>query len=218
MRTTNWSGYVARSSRAFSCVQGSWVQPKLTCPSSGTASLSIWIGFDGETGPSRATLEQIGTNADCADGHARSFAWFEILPRDQFEQELDLDVRSGDRMAASIQLIGRSYHLVIENLTAGEVIDTYEHSPGSRRLTAEWIVEAPTVGCPDTCQVAALLHFSTVTFSLAEAILAGRAGPINDARWTRARLVLESRGGQVKAQASALTANGMGFGVVWHHR
>ena len=66
--------------------------------------------------------------------------------------------------------------------------------------------------------MAALLHFSTVSFSLAEAILAGRAGPIDDADGLGSGLVLESRGGQVKAQASALTANGMGFGVVWHHR
>ena len=209
---------MARSSRAFSCIQGSWTQPKLTCPSNGSASLSIWVGFDGETGPSRATLEQIGTNADCSNGHARSFAWFEILPRDRFEQELDLDVRSGDRMAASIQIVGRSYHLVIENLTAGEVIDTYEHSPGSRRLTAEWIVEAPTVGCPDDCQVAALLRFSTITFSTAQAIVAGRAGPIADGRWTRVRLDLEARSGLVKAQTSVLTPTGLGFSVVWHHR
>ena len=190
----------------------------MTCPASGRASLSIWIGFDGEDGPSRATLEQIGTNVDCQDGHARTFAWFEILPQDRFEEELPIEVQAGNRIAASIQVVGRSYHLVIENLTAGRVADTYEHSPGSLRLTAEWIVEAPTVGCPSACQVASLVRFSTVTFSSAGAILANRLGPINDRRWSRAQLVLETRAGLVRARPGGLTPSGTGFSVVWRHR
>jgi hypothetical protein len=216
--TTNWSGYVARASKAFSCIQGRWTQPSLTCPASGSASLAIWIGFDGEMGPSRATLEQIGTNTDCRDGRARMFAWFEILPHDRFEQELGLEIRSGDRIVASIAFVGRSYHLVLENLTTGQVEDTWQHSPGSRRLTAEWVVEAPTVGCPSDCQVASLAAFGTVSFSAARVILSSKTGPIGDARWTRVRLDLESRSGLVKARPGTLTKDGAGFAVVWHHR
>jgi hypothetical protein len=216
--TTNWSGYVGRSSKAFSCIEGSWTLPRLTCPTSGSASLSIWVGFDGEEGPSRATLEQIGTNSDCFDGQARTFAWFEILPRDRFERTLDLDLSAGDRIQASIEFVGRSYHLVVEDLTSGGVADTLERSPNSRRLTAEWIVEAPTVGCPNSCQVAALLRFSPVSFSQAMAVLAGRTGPIADGRWTRVRLDLESRSGLVRARAGTLSKDGTTFSVVWHHR
>ncbi len=218
LATTNWSGYAARSSSAFSCLQGRWTEPTVSCPASGAASLSIWIGFDGEDGASRATLEQIGTNVDCDDGHARTFAWFEILPQDRFEEELPLDVRAGDRIAASIQIVGRSYHLVIENLTSGRVADTYEHSPGSLRQTAEWIVEAPTVGCPEACHVASLAHFSTVTFSAADAILNNRLGPISDGRWSRARLDLETRTGVVRARTGGLNPSGTAFSVVWRHR
>lgn len=216
--TTNWSGYVARSTRSFSCVEGGWTQPSLSCPANGSASLAIWIGFDGETGPSRATLEQIGTNSDCRDGHAQTFAWFEILPNDRFEQVLGIDVSSGDRIGASIAMVGRSYHLVIEDLTTGEVQDTFQHSPGGRRLTAEWVVEAPTVGCPNDCQVALLASFGTTTFSSARAILAGQTGPIGDGRWTRVRLDLESRSGLLKARPGALAKDGASFAVVWHHR
>lgn len=216
--TTNWSGYVARASRAFSCIQGRWTQPTLTCPVSGNASVAIWIGFDGETGSSRTTLEQIGTNTDCLDGRARTFAWFEILPRDRFEQEFQLEVNSGDRIAASIALVGRSYHLVIQNLTTGGVDDTLQRSPNGRRLTAEWVVEAPTVDCPSDCQVASLAAFGTVSFSADRAILAGQTGPIGDARWSRVRLDLESRTGLVKARPGSLTKDGAGFAVVWHHR
>jgi hypothetical protein len=209
---------VARASKAFSCIQGRWTQPSLTCPASGSASLAIWIGFDGEMGPSRATLEQIGTNTDCRDGRARMFAWFEILPHDRFEQELGMEIRSGDRIVASIAFVGRSYHLVLENLTTGQVEDTWQHSPGSRRLTAEWVVEAPTVGCPSDCQVASLAAFGTVSFSAARVILTSKTGPIGDARWTRVRLDLESRSGLVKARPGTLTKDGAGFAVVWHHR
>lgn len=216
--TTNWSGYVARASKAFSCIQGRWTQPNLTCPARGNASLAIWIGFDGETGPSRTTLEQIGTNTDCQDGLARMFAWFEILPHDRFEQELQLEIRTGDRIVASIAFVGASYHLVLENLTTGQAEGTWQHSPGSRRLTAEWVVEAPTVGCPSNCQVASLAPFGTVSFSAARVILTGKTGPIGDGRWTRVRLDLESRSGLVKARPGSLAKDGAGFAVAWHHR
>ncbi|MGH2513292.1 MAG: G1 family glutamic endopeptidase [Candidatus Limnocylindrales bacterium] len=215
--TTNWAGYVTRSSQALTCVQGDWTQPSLTCPASGSASLSIWIGFDGESGVSGSSLEQVGTNADCINGRARLFAWFEILPRDPFERFLDLDVSAGDRIAASIDIVGRSYHLVIENLTSGSAIDTYQHAPGSHRLTAEWIVEAPSIGCPDDCHVAPLPRFSTVTFSAAAAVLAGRTGPIEDARWTRVQVTLETARGTIRARPGGLAHGGAGFVVVWHH-
>jgi hypothetical protein len=216
--TTNWSGYVARSSKSFSCVQGSWTQPNPSCPVNGNTSLAIWIGFDGETGPSRATLEQIGTNTDCRGGRSRTFAWFEILPRDRFEQELRLEVRAGDRIAASIAVVGRAYHMVLENLTTGEVEDTLQRSDSARRLTAEWVVEAPTIDCPSDCQVALLASFGTIAFTGARAVLAGVTGPIGDGRWTRVRLDLESRSGLVKAKPGSLGRDGASFTVVWRHR
>ena len=216
--TTNWSGYVARSTRAFSCIQASWIQPSVTCPANGSASLAIWIGFDGETGPSRSTLEQIGTNTDCHSGRAESFAWFEILPHDKFEQPIDLDIASGDRIAASIRVVGHSFQLSIEDLTTGLERDTTQKSPNARRLTAEWVVEAPTVGCPANCQVALLASFGTVSFKSARAILGGVTGPIGDARWTRVQLTLESRSAVIKAKPGSLGKDGASFAVVWHHR
>lgn len=216
--TTNWSGYVARSTRAFSCIQGSWTQPTVSCPANGSASVAIWIGLDGESGPSRTTLEQIGTNTDCKNGRGVSFAWFEVLPHDRFEQSLGLDIAPGDRIAASIALVGKSLHLVLEDVTSGLVRDTLQKAPGARRLTAEWVVEAPTVGCPSDCQVALLAAFSTINFRSARAILAGITGPIGDLRWTRVRLTLESRSGLIKAKPGTLGADGASFAVIWHHR
>ncbi len=216
--TSNWSGYVVRSSRSFSCIQGSWTQPTVTCPTSGVASLAIWVGLDGESGPSLATLEQIGTAVDCRDGRADLFAWFEILPRDRFERQLKLEIRSGDRISASIAVVGRAYHMVVENLTTGIAEDTTERSPGARRLTAEWVVEAPTVDCPNNCRVAPLPSFGTVSFSAARAIVAGVSGPIGDGRWTRVRLDLESRSGVLRARPGTLARGGSGFTVTWRHR
>jgi hypothetical protein len=216
--TTNWSGYVARSTKAFSCIQGSWVQPSVSCPANGSASVAIWIGLDGESGPSRATLEQIGTNTDCKDGRGVSFAWFEVLPHDKFEQPLGLNIEPGDRIVASIALVGKSLHFVLEDVTSGVVRDTLQKAPGARRLTAEWVVEAPTVGCPTDCQVALLATFSTINFRSARAILAGITGPIGDLRWTRVRLTLESRTGLVKAKPGTLGKDGASFAVIWHHR
>jgi hypothetical protein len=216
--TTNWSGYVARSTRSFSCIEGSWTEPTVSCPANGSASLAMWIGLDGESGPSRVTLEQVGTNIDCVSGRATSFAWFEILPADRFEQRFAMPVGAGDKIAASIAVVGRSYKIVIENLTTGAVVDTFEHSPGAKRLTAEWVVEAPTVGCPSNCQVALLASFGTVSFKSARAVVAGVTGPIEDGRWTRVRLDLESRSGVVKAKPGSVGKDGASFAVVWHHR
>jgi len=190
----------------------------VTCPVNGSASLAIWVGFDGETGSSRGTLEQIGTNTDCRDGRARTFAWFEMLPHDRFERLLQVDIHAGDRVAASIAVSSHDFHLVIEDLTSGVVADTIQRSPNARRLTAEWVAEAPTVGCPNNCQTALLAAFGTISFRSARAVLAGVTGPIGDGRWTRVRLALESRSGLLKAKPGALGRDGASFTDTWHHR
>ena len=110
------------------------------------------------------------------------------------------------------------YQLVIEDLTTGLERDTTQKSPNGKRLTAEWVVEAPTVGCPTNCQVALLASFGTVAFKSARAILGGVTGPIGDARTTRVQLTLESRSAVVKAKPGALGKDGASFAVVWHHR
>jgi hypothetical protein len=67
----NWAGYVAESpagckSAFFLKVTGSWIQPKVTCPSTdqGTKEVDFWVGLDG-TGPGRGSAEQTGIEARC---------------------------------------------------------------------------------------------------------------------------------------------------------
>ena len=82
--STNWAGY-AVTGAAFSSVSGSWGQPSATCATHKAALAAFWIGLDGY-GASDPTVEQIGTDSDCAKGKGKAsggptyYAWFEMYP------------------------------------------------------------------------------------------------------------------------------------------
>jgi hypothetical protein len=77
--SSNWSGY-AVTGRAFTSVTGRWVVPTLT-RSNGNTYSSSWVGFGGLFADSG--MIQAGTGQDYADGVARYYAWWEILPAAQ---------------------------------------------------------------------------------------------------------------------------------------
>jgi hypothetical protein len=56
------------------------VQPEIDCTSTGTSASAFWVGLGGNGEGSNA-LEQAGTGAECnADGTARYYAWYELVP------------------------------------------------------------------------------------------------------------------------------------------
>jgi hypothetical protein len=79
-------------------------------------------------------------------------------------------------------------------------------------MSAEWVVEAPS----SQFGVLPLADFGTVTFTGCEAKISGVTGPISDFAWDEVTMVT-SNGRTVKAQPSALAANGSSFSVTWHH-
>lgn len=77
VNTTNWGGYVVMgSSDSVSEVTGSWIQPAVSCTHT-AGYLGLWDGIDGFNSK---TVEQGGTLAYCAHGHAHYSAWYEFFP------------------------------------------------------------------------------------------------------------------------------------------
>src|SRR5436309_1629048 len=69
--TSNWAGYAAQNIRHhFESVEASWQQPTPSC-GGGTSYSSFWVGLDGYGSHS---IEQIGTDSDCANGTATYYA------------------------------------------------------------------------------------------------------------------------------------------------
>src|SRR5260370_39342603 len=76
--STNWSGYAATGSRGqFAGVSSSWTEPAAKCTGFGHQYSAFWVGLDGY---SSSTVEQTGSEADCAGRTAEYSAWYEMYP------------------------------------------------------------------------------------------------------------------------------------------
>lgn len=223
-RCENWAGYVVYDAKvAITCVEGSWIQPAVTCPSTGVQDVVIWVDIDGvksgAAGVAAGTdLVQIGTQAGCNDGRASAFAWYEVIPEDPLSVAIPgMAIAPGDRIRAMVSFARDVFTLLLVDKTSGESFSVARALAHARRQTAEWIVEAPMIGCPAECVIAALPRFGKVTFSAAFASAAAQRGAIDDDAWTHGTTELV-RGGTVRAAVSKLAAEGTSFSVVWKHR
>jgi hypothetical protein len=189
--SSNWAGYVAhtRSGRGFTSVSASWTEPAATCQAGRDTHSAVWVGLGGYAENAKA-LEQIGTDADCAaSGDAVYSSWVELLPA--AATTLHLKVAPGDRLSASVTVIGHHATLRLRDLTTGKRYSTTRHVSSVDVSTADWIVEAPS-GCTTSgqCETLALTNFGSVAFTNATATAAGHTGTVADARWTTTELTL----------------------------
>jgi peptidase A4-like protein len=221
--STNWSGYVsAVRTSIVTCVEASWVEPRITCPAKGDQAVAIWIGIDGfssrQIGVAPTTsLVQIGTQANCHDGIALHDAWREILPAEQHEVRIPARIEAGDHMSARILYSGGGrFTMSLFDEEAAAAFTLIASAPAAPRRTAEWIVEAPAVDCPGTCASIALPHFGAIQFTNAHATIGGSHAAIDDDRWTHVKLTMERRN-VVRTRTSALTSGGTLFHVTWVH-
>lgn len=210
-RSSNWAGYAATGSD-FTDVQGSWVQPAVSCRGGFSAS-SFWVGLDGYNSPS---VEQIGTDADCngfLGGGVAHFAWFELYPGDTVNIS-SVPVRPGDVIAAEVAASGTTFTLSLRNATTGAAFSTTQQS-SAPRTSAEWVVEAPAACLLFACRTLPLSNFATTSFSGASARSHGSSGPIST--FHNDSITMATRSGAVKAQPSGLSGGGTGFSVAWKH-
>ncbi len=195
----NWSGYAATGSR-FTSVTAAWTQPAVTCTAQATFS-SFWVGLDGD---GTQSVEQTGTEADCANGAATYSGWYEMFPAAPVFY--NNPVRPGDAMNASVTTNGTgSFTLTLTDQTQGWNQVTTQTSATAQLGSAEVIAEAPS-----GATVEPLSNFGTVGFTGATA----NGAPLGSSA-NLSELTMVSGAGVTEATPSALTG-GNAFSVTWN--
>jgi hypothetical protein len=195
----NWAGYAdAGTPGTFTRVSASWSEPAVSCSAAQTFS-SFWVGLDGD---GTNSVEQTGTEADCADGAASYQGWYEMFPAAPvFFNE---PVQPGDAMSASVVANGGgSFTLTLADATQGWSKVTDQTSATAQLGSAEIIAEAPSDGNGDVLPLSA---FGSVAFT--DALI--NADPIGTLNTTE--ITMESAGNAAEATPSAI-ANGDDFTV-----
>lgn len=197
--SVNWSGYAATGTPGqFTSVSTSWTQPAVTCGAANTSS-SFWAGLDGD---GTNTVEQTGTEADCANGAATYAGWWEMFPNAPVFY--NNPVQPGDRMTASVKSDGNgNFTLTLSDTSQGWSQSTQQANANAQLGSAEVIAEAPSNGT-----VLPLSNFGTVTFGndTVNGAAIGNSGA--------APLTMVSQNGVTEATPSAL-AGANSFAVTW---
>ena len=161
--STNWSGYaVTGSSGTFKSVSASWTQPTATCSGSDQYA-AFWVGLDGYSSDS---VEQTGTDSDCAGRTPDYYGWYEMYPADPVYYTNT--VKPGDSISASVTFSGSdTYTLVLKDNTRGWTQTKTINESGFARSSAEVITEAPC--CTGSGGILPLADFGTVNYTAASA-------------------------------------------------
>lgn len=143
-QSTNWSGYAKTTTSKFTAVTGRWNVPQVSQTSSATYS-ATWVGIDGF---SNSSLIQTGTEQDYYNGAAHYAVWWTTSSQNFAEQRISQPVSPGDPISANITSAGGGNWTITLSDTATQRTWTFTKTlaysgPGA---SAEWIVEAPTVG------------------------------------------------------------------------
>ena len=195
----NWSGYAATGGQ-FNSVSAAWTQPAVTCTAQDTYS-SFWVGLDGD---GTQSVEQTGSEADCAGGSAAYSGWYEMYPAAPVSYSNP--VQPGDAMSASVTTSGNgTFTLTLTDQTQGWNQVTTQTLASAQLGSAEVIAEAPS----STTGVLPLSNFGTVNFTGATA----NGAPIGNSA-NLSELTMVSAGGATEATPSALTG-GNAFSVAW---
>lgn len=222
--SSNWSGYAAypivqsspshgkkhsSSTPTFSDVVGSWYVPQVSASTSTNTYSSTWVGLDGYND---STVEQIGTEQDWSNGSDSYYAWFEMYPKGGYQID-GFPVNPGDEISAEVQYTSKgSFTLTIVNVTQNVYYTTTQVLRQGKRLSANWITEAPWLGGE-----LPLADFGTVDMFGCSATMNGHVGAIDDSMWQNDDITMETSNGTVKAQPSNLTNGGTAFSVTWQH-
>ena len=138
--SSNWSGY-AVTGGTYHAITGSWIVPPVSTTHGKTYS-STWIGIDGFN---NQDLIQTGTEQDAAKSGNSYYAWWEILPAAETTIP-NMTIHPGDHMTASITDNGNgTWTISLRDVTTAQSFTTTQAYTGPGQ-SAEWIMEAPTLG------------------------------------------------------------------------
>jgi hypothetical protein len=203
----DWAGYSVATDLLVpqprvSGVSGSWTVPTVS-PSSSTLFSAAWIGIGGQ---GELTLIQVGSQHNTVGGRAEYSLWYEMLPADSVTITT-VQVSPGDVISASITLANsgkQEWFVQITDVTTGQGFSQY-FLYNSSQLTAEWIVERPTVNN----QLSTLANFGSITFNNISAQIGGSAGTLT--AFPNYKVVMEDRQNNVLVTVSDFTRDGSSF-------
>ncbi len=192
--SSNWSGYIELNG-PFSYVTGTFSVPSLYAGTPANDLMSEWVGIGGGNGDS--SLIQAGFNESPDPNNPNNFfvqPWWEILPSSE-TYITSVQIRPGDEVTVTLyHFTGYQWAITLTDDTDGQTFTTDQAYSGPAS-TAEWILEALTVGGT----VTPLAPFSpAVTFSDL-----GFAGSVTKLE----EVVMLQSGGQVSTP-SPIDANG----------
>jgi Peptidase A4 family len=205
----NWSGYADTSTKkgAFTKVSGSWKEPTVTC-SAEDQILATWVGLDGY---SDATVEQIGVDAQCFEGTAFYYSWYEMFPAATVV--IGQTVAPGDSISASVVRSSTKYTLSITDSThtanSGSAAKTCKATT-CLDTSAEWIAERPEYS---TTGDVPLAHYGTWTLSGGAVTSGGKAGTISSYKPAEITMI-DSTDSYALSTPSALSG-GNSFKMTW---
>jgi len=210
----DWAGYAVSSNNLFPLptvvgVSGSWTVPKVQTSVVDSFS-AAWIGIGGQMD---STLIQAGSEQDSISGQTVYSLWYELLPANSITIP-NVKVLPGDQITASIQLVDPNTNTWLVNLadlTAGTCFSqnctSQNLNYNSSRLTAEWIIERPTVNN----QIASLSNFGTITFTNISATVGNKVGTINT--FSNYQIIMQDRQNTQLVTVSNPSRNGTSFTV-----
>jgi hypothetical protein len=215
--STNWGGYAVEDASRFTDVRGTWVEPSVTCSSRTAQYAAFWVGIDGY---SSSSVEQLGTDSDCAGKNRPSYyAWWEMYPANSVSLSTSkYPVKPGDTLTAEVSVSGTTFTLSLKS-SEGWTFSTVQSGSGLSQSSAEWIAESPEI-CSITCRLAQLSDFGTMNFTSAEAAVGGGADQPVSAFTDNGgphEIICETSTGTVRAQPSALGTGGTSFSMTWKH-
>ena len=203
-----WSGYVVNTDLGnpqplVTYVNASWIVPSTFATSTDTYS-SAWIGIGGFQ-PDRSLI-QTGTEHDYVNGREFYSAWYEILP-DQAIRIEEMSISPGDLISASIELTNpqtNEWKIEIKDITKNQEF-SIDLIYNSSKITAEWIVERPTVNN----QISSLANFGTLSFNDCYAIINENTAPIGN--YPHSQVTMTNDLSLQLASISPLNENQTGF-------
>jgi hypothetical protein len=207
----NWSGYADTGATTYSKVAASWSEPRVTCTSEDRIA-AFWVGIDGYTSNS---VEQDGTLAQCFEGTAYYYTWWEMYPTNDI-QIAGTTVAPGDKITSSVTRSGSTYTLrVTDATTSGNNISTTRTcavSGGCANSSAEWIGEAPT-GPTGEYPLAQFKPWTVASASVATTSKSGVISAFRDSEIT----MIDATQTYPLATPGALSTAGNSFTDTWHN-
>jgi hypothetical protein len=202
--SANWAGYAVADATTvstgttdptqtaplqFTSVTATWKLPRVTCDSDLKTYSAFWVGLGGFSSDAQS-LEQIGTDSDCASrGHPVFYAWYELVPAPSVR--LGLKVGGGDTITTSVNVNGTDVLVQIKDRSRKTSFTRHLHMDAPDLSSAEWITEAPSeCATAGFCRQLPLANFGSVGFTRIATIANGHPGVLTDPTWSSAAISL----------------------------